>query len=78
MIHGTEEDTNTQKTGEFSDDEKKRLLEDAQGDRSSSGFVDDDELSDQSYELCTIMHTLNVDLFQPSTKNRTRPVERRK
>ncbi|KAK6017597.1 BTG family protein [Ostertagia ostertagi] len=46
MIHGSEDDTNTQKTGEFSDDEKKRLLEDAQGDRSSSGFVDDDELSD--------------------------------
>ncbi|KAK5970092.1 hypothetical protein GCK32_012683, partial [Trichostrongylus colubriformis] len=46
MIQGIEEDTNTQKTGEVSDDEKKRLLEDAQGDRASSGFVDDDELSD--------------------------------
>ncbi|KIH57830.1 hypothetical protein ANCDUO_11975 [Ancylostoma duodenale] len=26
---------------------QKRLLEDAQGDRASSGFVDDDELSDR-------------------------------
>lgn len=45
MVHGIEEDINTQKSEEFSDDEKKRLLDDAQGDRSSSGFVDDDDLS---------------------------------
>ncbi|KJH52109.1 BTG family protein [Dictyocaulus viviparus] len=42
-------------TDEFSDDEKKRLSEDVQGDRSSSGFVDDDELSDpvnEKSEVC--------------------------
>ncbi|EYB85664.1 hypothetical protein Y032_0294g1645 [Ancylostoma ceylanicum] len=50
MMQGMEEDTDTHKTGECSDEEKKRLLEDAQGDRASSGFVDDDELSDQANE----------------------------
>ncbi|VDM65801.1 unnamed protein product [Strongylus vulgaris] len=47
MLQSTEEDTDTHKGGESSDEEKKRLLEDAQGDRASSGFVDDDELSDR-------------------------------
>ncbi|VDK56336.1 unnamed protein product [Cylicostephanus goldi] len=47
MMQVTEEDSDTQKSEEYSDEEKKRLLEDAQGDRASSGFVDDDELSDR-------------------------------
>nr|CDJ81817.1 Anti-proliferative protein domain containing protein [Haemonchus contortus] len=46
MIQGIEEGAETQKSAESSDDEKKRLLEETHGDRASSGFVDDDELSD--------------------------------
>ncbi|WKY04536.1 hypothetical protein Q1695_005502 [Nippostrongylus brasiliensis] len=54
VVHGIEEDTNTQKTEEYSDDEKKRVHDGSQGDRSSSGFVDDDELSDPVNEKSDI------------------------
>ncbi|VDO75313.1 unnamed protein product [Haemonchus placei] len=47
MIQGIEEGVETQKSAESSDDEKKGLLEETHGDRASSGFVDDDELSDR-------------------------------
>ncbi|KHJ90725.1 hypothetical protein OESDEN_09423 [Oesophagostomum dentatum] len=50
ITEGVEEDAGTHKSGEYSDEEKKRLLEDAQGDRASSGFVDDDDLSDHANE----------------------------